>query len=297
MADEHVFGEVRVSRVSEARGPGAKLEDWFVDYTSEELEPHLPWLRPLFITEEGTRTVSSIHTWIVRTPTRTILIDTCAGNDKSRPTWPRFDRLDTPFMSRLADAGVNPEAVDMVFLTHLDIDHIGWNTRRHDDAWVPTFPNARYVMSRADHDALKEGAVAGTVDPSAAHSYFDSIAPIVEAGMVDFVNGDEDLGEGLSLALTPGHAPNQMRVDVDSRGERATFAADVLHNPLQVPLWRWRTVVCVEPDLAVQTRREVLEHCAETGSRLMTGHFASAEPGVISAAGDGFRIGFDQPPS
>jgi glyoxylase-like metal-dependent hydrolase (beta-lactamase superfamily II) len=239
--------------------------------------------------------MSSIHTWVLQTKTRTILIDTCSGNHKSRPEWERFDQLDTPFMSRLAEAGVEADAVDIVLLTHLDLDHVGWNTCLKDGAWAPTFPNARYLMSRVDHDDLRAAAIAGTIDASASNAYFDSIAPVVEAGLVDFVNGDEDLGEGLSLTLAPGHRPHQMRVDLETKGQRATFAADVMHNPLQVPLWHWTSRVCTDPDVAIQTRREVLEHCVETGSVLMTGHFSSPLPAVITKDQDGFSVIFDQP--
>ena len=65
-----------------------------------------------------------------------------------------FDHLQTPWLERLAEAGVLPEAVDYVLMTHLHSDHTGWNTRLVDGRWVPTFPNARYVMSRAEQERL-----------------------------------------------------------------------------------------------------------------------------------------------
>ena len=65
---------------------------------------------------------------------------------------PRFDMLNTQYLDRLREAGVQPEEVDFVMCTHLHVDHVGWNTRLENGKWVPTFPNARYVMSRTDHD-------------------------------------------------------------------------------------------------------------------------------------------------
>ncbi|MFA0949321.1 MBL fold metallo-hydrolase [Xanthomonas fragariae] len=42
--------------------------------------------------------------------------------------------------------------VDAVLLTHLHVDHTGWNTVRTDNGWAPTFPNARYVYARAEEN-------------------------------------------------------------------------------------------------------------------------------------------------
>ena len=72
---------------------------------------------------------------------------------KTRPVSPRFHQLNTPYLDRLRATGVTPGQVDFVILTHLHIDHVGWNTRLEDGRWVPTFPNAKYLMSRVERDA------------------------------------------------------------------------------------------------------------------------------------------------
>jgi glyoxylase-like metal-dependent hydrolase (beta-lactamase superfamily II) len=86
------------------------------------------------------------QSWIVRTRGLVILIDPCTGNGRQRPAMPHFHDLDTPYLDRMAAAGVNPADVDFVFCTHLHCDHCGWNTRRENGRWVPTFPNARYLF-------------------------------------------------------------------------------------------------------------------------------------------------------
>jgi glyoxylase-like metal-dependent hydrolase (beta-lactamase superfamily II) len=105
---------------------------------------------------DGEHVLLSIHTWVVRDRGRTILIDTGAGNDKPRPYARYFDHLNAPYLERLAAIGVSPEKVDYVLLTHLHVDHVGWNTRLVDDRWTPTFPNARYVFSREEHRFFTE---------------------------------------------------------------------------------------------------------------------------------------------
>ena len=58
-------------------------------------------------------------------------------------------------------------------------------------------------------------------------------------------------------------------------GRMAIFSGDALHNPVQVPLWRWNSRFCVDPDKARRTRHDILAHCAETGALLMPAHFGT----------------------
>lgn len=293
IVNEWRIGDVRVTRVEEMSRPVSRPAEWFTDYNAEELEPHVHWLSPRFYLPDDDRLVSSVHSWVLRTKTRTILIDTCTGNHKQRPGWAAFHELDTPFLERLHAAGVDSTSVDLVLCTHLHIDHVGWNTFLDNGRWVPTFPNARYLMASADLDYFAKAANDGQLSPASANTYYDSVLPIVEAGLVTIVKGDEDLGEGLRLVPAPGHTPGQVRLDLTSQGSQATFAGDVLHNPLQVPLWHWRTRVCVDPEQACVTRKQVLEHCASTGSLLMPAHFPLPSAGRIRHAGDAFSIAFD----
>ena len=76
-----------------------------------------------------------------------ILVDAAVGNDKDRPLVPFMNHLNGPFLDLLKSQGVRPEEVDLVLITHLHVDHVGWNTKKVDGRWVPTFPNARYVFS------------------------------------------------------------------------------------------------------------------------------------------------------
>src|SRR5437660_13988 len=113
---------------------------------------HRGWGKSVIIGVAGPdRLVGSVHTWIVKTPKHTILIDTCLGNHKQR-TNPGWRNLDTPFLSRLKACGCPPESVDFVMCTHLHVDHVGWNTRLENGRWVPTFPKARYLFSRKELD-------------------------------------------------------------------------------------------------------------------------------------------------
>src|SRR5215472_11926281 len=107
----------------------------------------------------------SLHTLIVKTGKHTMLIDSCLGNDKGRPTRPQFHRMRTHYLADLARLEVTPEDVDYVMCTHLHWDHVGWNTRLHNGRWVPTFPNAKYIIARKEHDHWQDFHASGVDSP------------------------------------------------------------------------------------------------------------------------------------
>ncbi|HKU96945.1 MAG TPA: MBL fold metallo-hydrolase [Vineibacter sp.] len=290
---ERMIGAVKVTRIEEMMGPGFPAAQFFPEFDAETFKAHEHWLAPRYYDPPSGKLVTSIHTWLVRTERHTILIDSCSGNHKPRPGMPRFDMLNSPWLDRLSAAGVQPEAVDFVMCTHLHVDHVGWNTKLENGRWVPTFPNARYLMSRTDHQHWQ--TVAG--DPEAPaferNTYNDSVLPVVEKGMAVMVEDGHACDDTLTVRAAEGHTPGHVRVDLASRDRRAVFSGDALHNPVQVPLWRWNSVFCTDCDQARRTRHGILAHCAETGALLMPAHFCNPHAARIKAKGDAFELDWD----
>ena len=104
------------------------------------------------ITADG-KIVMSFHAFVLqnRAPHDPGRYD-CCGANKPRPGREQFNQGKQDFLARLAGLGVKPEAVTHVMCTHLHWDHVGWNTRLVDGQWVPTFPNARYIMAKREYD-------------------------------------------------------------------------------------------------------------------------------------------------
>ncbi len=167
----------------------------------------------------------SVHAWLVQTPTRTILIDAGSGNNRTRSDSPAFNQLNEPFLARLKAAGVGPGDVDVVLHTHLHVDHVGWNTRRANERWVPTFPNARHVFSgreRAYLAALIKGGGAdeairaeAKLGPMAAvpdfEFYQDSIVPVTEAGLTQEIAVDgTEVEAGFRYLPSAGHSIDRL---------------------------------------------------------------------------------------
>jgi glyoxylase-like metal-dependent hydrolase (beta-lactamase superfamily II) len=262
----------------------------FPAFQQEGLEKNLGWLKPHYYDAVKAMFPTSVHSWLLKTPKLTILIDACGGNNKTRPISPRFHQLNTPYLDRLKAAGVTPEQVDYVILTHLHIDHVGWNTKLENGKWVPTFPNAKYLMSRVERDAHDPQRGAKEKPEGVNLPFIDSVQPILDAGLAQLVDGNEKLFDGMELVQIPGHTPGMIALKVHSRGQEALFAGDIAHQPIQIAYPDWSTKYCSDPKQAAASRRKVFDYCAETGSLLLPVHFGWPYCGRITRKGDDYSF-------
>jgi glyoxylase-like metal-dependent hydrolase (beta-lactamase superfamily II) len=281
-------GDIRIARIEEVVLPEPTA--LFAHWSDEALARHRDLLVPHCFNEAAGAFRVSIHSYLVTTPTRKILIDTAAGNGKERPASPRFGGLSTRFLDNLRAAGAAPEEIDMVICTHLHVDHVGWNTRLADGRWVPTFPNATYFLPRLEVEWRDPKRGALNRPPETHLPFIDSVQPILDAGQAVLVEGDDRLSDELDLLPTPGHAPGQIAVRVRSRGKEALFVADIMHQPIQIYFPEWNSKYCENPEVAARTRREILEYCADHASLVLPGHFGFPHGGHIKRRGEGFTF-------
>ncbi|KEA52983.1 beta-lactamase [Mangrovibacter sp. MFB070] len=282
-------GDITVTRIDEMRLNTSAVSFLYPDSTQAEAEENAWWLTPADMDATNHNLVQSIHSWLVRTPHHTILIDTGAGNTKPRPRNPIFDNLNTPYLHRLAAAGVRPQDVDYVLHTHLHVDHVGWNTQWVDGRWQPTFPNARHVFSQAEEDYYGSPESHNEVNTPSFGVFEDSVAPIIAAGQAERIGNDGGTFlDNFEFHPTRGHSIGHMSIELSSRGQSALFTGDVMNHQLQVVYPHWNTVFCEWQDDARISRRRVLEQSAEQHLLLFTSHFAQTSAGYVSRLGDGF---------
>jgi glyoxylase-like metal-dependent hydrolase (beta-lactamase superfamily II) len=148
VTDHIQLGNATLTRVVELQVGGLSHE-LFPQTPADERRELAAEYTPTFWGDAGWRI--ALQTWVVEVGGLTVLVDTGAGNDRDRPAMPPIDHLGTDLLDALRAAGVEPDAVDVVINTHIHSDHVGWNTMRRSDSWVPTFPNARYVMPEIDY--------------------------------------------------------------------------------------------------------------------------------------------------
>jgi glyoxylase-like metal-dependent hydrolase (beta-lactamase superfamily II) len=285
------IGQVTVTRIEELHGPSFRPEDLFATWDPAVLEEHGHWMSPNFYQQSTNQVIMSVHSWLIRTPQHTILVDTCCGNGKNRPGSPHFHQLNEPYLDRLRSVGVEPEEVDYVLCTHLHVDHVGWNTRLLDGRWVPTFPNAKYVFSREELDFWDPSKNAHL--PEEPRNVFtDSVLPVIAAQQDHVVSMTDQLSDTLLIEPAPGHSPGHIMLRLISGQDEGVFIGDVMHHPIQIYRPDWNSQFCMNPEQAVTSRMRVLNHCAERNSLMFPAHFGAPHAGRIRNNGKGFSFDF-----
>ena len=275
------IGAAMITRIVEIEGPspGTFLFD---EATPERLLQHA-WLKPRFLTDDG-RTIASIHAFVVESEGRTIVVDTCVGNDKQRAP-KNWHMRQGRFLADFAEAGFLRENVDTVLCTHLHVDHVGWNTMRVEGRWVPTFDNARYLFARTEFEHWSAKAEGQDRDVQE-----DSVRPIFDAGVADLVAMDFRITPEVRLEPTPGHTPGHVSVRIVSRGEEAVITGDLMHHPVQCAEPQWASRFDVDAEAARQTRLAFLKRHADRPVLVLGTHFATPTAGRIVRDGAAFRF-------
>lgn len=284
--NEIKLGDVTITRVEETHGPIMPAAAFFPTVPADAWQRHEAELVPDHLGDGMVH--AAMQTWVVRSEGRTILIDTGLGNDKSRPAVPAWDHLDSDFLGALARAGVRLEDVDLVVNTHLHVDHVGWNTRWRDGRWEPTFPNATYLMPRADY-VFWDPAVNADVGVN-ENAWEDSIAPVQATGQIQLWEDSHPIDANLLLEAAPGHTPGSSVLKLTSGGDRALFAADILHTPLQLAEPGHSSCFDVDHPTAEATRRTLLAWAADTGALVLPAHLSGHGALEIDRHGSAFAV-------
>lgn len=251
-------------------------EEFFPGLDPATWQAQRDWLAPLHWDPATDRVHITVRSWLVRAGDLTVLVDTGlelgnAGIDVENAT---------SLSAGLAGAGVEAADVDVVVCTHLHADHVGGNTRlMADGKWTPAFPNARYLFSRPDIEFFRTD-----------RQFAMSVEPVLRSGRSVIWTDFHAIGEGLRLRLAPGHTPGLCVLTLESDGERAVFAGDLLHSPMQVRQPELSSRFCHAPADAVRSRRAVLGWAADHDALVLPAHFGGAGAVWVDRWGMDFQI-------
>ncbi len=282
-------GSFEIQAVEEWSGLYRDPLEMYPDATPEIVDRHRDWLVPEALDAGSGLMLFAFQSYLLRTDRYTILIDSCVGEDKERPGRPNWHRKKWPWLDNLKSAGVTPEEIDFVLCTHLHVDHVGWNTKLVDGRWAPTFPNARYLFAEAEYRHW-EGAYEKL--DFMREVFTDSVLPIMESGKATLVGADFEIDAGLTIEPTPGHTPGHICLNVDSQGEHAVFAGDLMHHPLQVPEPQLSSIFCSDVELSAKTRIAFVERYTDSDSVILPAHFPGRSAGRIRDQGGTTRFVF-----
>lgn len=279
--------DIEIHPIVEQQGAFFKALEFFPTLGKELLEENRSWLQPAFIDADG-GVVLCIQGFIIKTPRHNILIDTCVGNHKSRPTRPFWNMMNSDkFEKALAGAGLSVDDIDFVMCTHLHGDHVGWNTRLANGRWVPTFPKARYVM--ADRE-LAHWTAREKENPASVPWITDSVLPIIAAKREQIVKSDFVFNEAVRLMPTPGHTIDHFSVLVGSPGADALITGDMIHSPLQGKYPDLGMLADYDSQQAARTRRQVFDRFCEEQTILCATHFPTPSTGRVRRWGEGYKF-------
>jgi len=277
-------GAVKVTRVVEMELPIAydERQPFLAEATPEALR-RTPWLYPHFVNEQD-QMLLSIHALLVETPSLRLVVDTCIGNDKARGMM-RGQALSTPFLDHLEGAGWSREGVNAVVCTHLHVDHVGWNTMLEDGRWVPTFPNARYLIGRRELEHWSS-----VTDGEQPEILADSVQPILDAGLAELVEMDHRISPEVRLIPSAGHTPGHVSVIIESEGETAVITGDMTHHPCQLAHPDWSPPFDSDPKEAARVRARLFAEWADDEVLVIGTHYAAPTAGRIRRDGEVYRF-------
>ena len=257
-----VVGSVELVPLVDAVGELGELADLFPD--TPDWAPYRELYPELFAESRWRIPCTS---YLVRSGGDTVLVDTGVG---PAGIWGWRGEFEEGLLPGLTGAGVAPEDIDVVFLTHLHVDHVGWNTDR-DGRLV--FPNARYV-THGDGIEFTRASDRPHIERTILAVEFEEI------------DGVADIAEGVTAFPLPGHFPGHMGLRIDSRGQRAVLIADTAVNPMLLEHPDRVYASDGDPGTCAATRRALLPELVDQDVLTVCGHYPAGGIGRVVTRGD-----------
>lgn len=267
------IGHLDVTVLSDgfARAPGTM---YFQGTTAEQWEPHKRWL------DHAGNVEFPFSCFLVRSGDQTVLIDTGLGPVDM------FGFKGGDLLGEMAKAGVRPEDVDTVFVTHLHIDHCGTVAVVEGESAHPTFPNATYRWSSEEHNYWTTSLDSAFLAP-AQKDYMRGMFAGVE-GHVKTADDGESIARGVNVIATPGHTPGHSGIILSSGAERAFVLGDAISCPAQLTETEWSGMGDMDKELARKSQEIVAKEAEATGALLTAAHFPGLTFGRV-LMGEGKR--------
>ena len=254
-------GRVKVTALTDMEGAFFGLDQIFPGVAQEQWERYFhryPWAFADHETLWG-----RVGSYVLRSPEGTILVDTGVGPQAMGPGG--------KLLVELENAGVHPDEVDTVFLTHLHGDHLGWSVRPDGE---PVFANARYVTQAAEWEI-------------SAPYLGPAVAGLDERGVLELLDGEEPVGEEFTAIPTPGHSPGHNSLLVSSDGAQALVSGDAIVHPAQATEPTWNVQFDMDKEQAARTREMLLAWLESDGITVAAGHIPGSGFGRIASDGGG----------
>jgi glyoxylase-like metal-dependent hydrolase (beta-lactamase superfamily II) len=247
-------GNIEIDPIVDAWGELGELAALYPEAPAEAWEPYRELYPELFA---GPRWRLPCTCYLIRAGGMTLLFDTGVGPPG---LWGWAAEREAGLLPGLAALGVEPGDVDAVFLSHLHIDHIGWNA---DEDGTPVFSNARYLTQP---DGLLWVLDARSDLPHVQRC----LRSIMKRQMIDDVRADEEIAPGVVTVDLPGHLPGHLGLRV---GDDALLIADAAVHPALLDQPEWIYVLDEDTATSAETRRSLVPKLVDEEVLVVCGHY------------------------
>ena len=226
--------------------------------------------------DERNRITLAMRPLIVR-GARTLLIDAGLGGKESGTFHEIYgvDRTRSLEVT-MAEAGIAPEDVDIVLASHLHVDHAGGFTYRDAAGRVrPTFPRAQYIVRRGEWEDA-----AHPHERNRASYLADNYVPLADAGVLQLVDDDATIMPGVKVRRTGGHTMHHQVVLIESKGQTAAYAADLIPTTAHVRD-AWIMAFDLYPMDTLAAKKQFVKDAIEKETLVFFAHDAAVAAGYI----------------
>ncbi|MCR6635169.1 MBL fold metallo-hydrolase [Devosia sp.] len=224
----------------------------------------------------------SINTYLIRSGDRLIAVDTGATSAMA-PTLGAW-------RDSLAEAGIAPQDVDTLFLTHAHADHVGGMT---DASGARLLPNAQLVLADAEWAFTHDDALFASLPADIQGNFRFSraqLAPYAEGRKELAMARESEITPGVTALPMPGHTPGHMGLRLDSQGEVLLIWGDVVHAPAyQFSRPDWSIAFDADIPAAIATRQRFFDMAATDDVMVAGMHLDFPALGFVERHGNAYR--------
>ncbi len=224
--------------------------------------------------DELNRIKLNLNCLLIKTPAKNVLVDTGIG-EKLKERFKEIYKVERAhgLVTSLDEIGIKPKDIDFVLNTHLHFDHCGGNTIKKDGKFVPTFPNARYVVQKQEwNDATH------TNERTQASYLKENFMPIEESGQLVLADDECKVLPGIKAILTKGHTRGHQSVLIESEGKKAIYLGDLIPTTshIKIPYVMGYDLYPID---VIEKKKEILERALKEQWLLVFEH----DPGIAFA--------------
>ncbi|MFQ6070583.1 MAG: MBL fold metallo-hydrolase [Candidatus Aminicenantales bacterium] len=178
-----------------------------------------------FPSDEKNRIRLGLNSLLIKTEKKLIVVETGIGPKLDLKSSEIYGVETKPgLLASLESLGFSASEVDFVINTHLHFDHCGGNTVINEEGKaVPAFPSARYIIQKGEWEHALHP------NERDMKSYLsENFIPLEEHKVLDLVEGDTEITDGVEVVVVPGHTAHHQCVRVWSQGKTLFFLGDLV---------------------------------------------------------------------